>query len=369
MTGNTNGTMRHIPEEELHAYLDQALSRQQCVEIESHLAFCPACRAERDGIAALRDRTTALLATLAPPLRLAPPFDTIRQQHAARTSQRQHRLRSITWAASLVAAVGLGWTASRIVSPDLPERLGSIPYASEAAASRPPAPAPRTAGDSSLARALSAAPAVLAAPDSAAAKAPAVARAEAPRRRPAAVRSDVAADSGRAEARVATPGIRAPAFELSTLGQPSTGPDLELDGVWRTMSWAGAKAEAGDALPHLDGLPVVEVQLQGSREDGGRPLMMVAQQLASGEVIRTFEGPVADISQLLAKRTPTNPEPGALLTDSTGGQPSSTASSSGRARTTMAMQRGDRMLAITGTLPADSLRAMIRRLNAEMRTK
>ena len=35
----------------------------------------------------------------------------------------------------------------------------------------------------------------------------------------------------------------------------------------------------------------------------------------------------------------------------------------------MAMQVGDRMLAITGDLPADSLRAMIRRLNAEMRSK
>jgi hypothetical protein len=36
---------------------------------------------------------------------------------------------------------------------------------------------------------------------------------------------------------------------------------------------------------------------------------------------------------------------------------------------TMAMQRGDRMIAITGALPPDSLLAMIRRLNAEMRSK
>jgi hypothetical protein len=35
----------------------------------------------------------------------------------------------------------------------------------------------------------------------------------------------------------------------------------------------------------------------------------------------------------------------------------------------MAMQRGDRMIAITGALPPDSLLAMIRRLNAEMRSK
>ena len=69
--------MRHIPEEELHAYLDQGLSRSQCVEIESHLAVCPYCQAARDGIAALRDRTTALLAKLAPPRRIPPAFESL----------------------------------------------------------------------------------------------------------------------------------------------------------------------------------------------------------------------------------------------------------------------------------------------------
>ncbi len=43
--------MRHIPDEELHAYLDQALSRSQCVEIESHLAECPGCSVLRDDTA------------------------------------------------------------------------------------------------------------------------------------------------------------------------------------------------------------------------------------------------------------------------------------------------------------------------------
>ena len=75
MTGRTQAKalMRHIPEDELHAYLDQGLSRSQCVEIESHLAGCASCQAARDGIAALRDRTTALLARLAPPAVLPHP--------------------------------------------------------------------------------------------------------------------------------------------------------------------------------------------------------------------------------------------------------------------------------------------------------
>jgi len=144
---------------------------------------------------------------------------------------------------------------------------------------------------------------------------------------------------------------------------PRTDQDLELDGMWRTMSWDGAQAEAGDKLPHIDGLPVVQVQLQAA-EQGKQPLMVVAQQLASGEVIRTIEGPMSDVSHLLARRTMTDP-------DSLSAQSDSSRPLGGPDRTdrTMAMQRGDRMLVITGALPSDSLLAMIRRLNAEMRSK
>ena len=109
--------MRHIPEDELHAYLDQGLSRSQCVEIESHLAGCSSCRANRDGIAAMRDRTTALLAKLSPPRRFAPLFDTLQAEALKRVSTRRRRVRAGAWAASLVAAVGLGWGASDLVNP------------------------------------------------------------------------------------------------------------------------------------------------------------------------------------------------------------------------------------------------------------
>jgi len=84
--------MRHIPEDELHAYLDQALSRSQCVEIESHLARCPACQAERDEIAALRDRTTGLLALLTPAPRHVPAWSTLEARAtAARARPRSPR--------------------------------------------------------------------------------------------------------------------------------------------------------------------------------------------------------------------------------------------------------------------------------------
>jgi hypothetical protein len=127
------------------------------------------------------------------------------------------------------------------------------------------------------------------------------------------------------------------------------------------MSWAGAQAEAGDKLPHIDGLPVVQVQVQTS-EQGKQPLMVVAQQLSTGEVIRTIEGPTSDVSQLLARHTMTDPV-------SSSGPAAAAPTDSDHADRTMAMQRGDRLLVITGALPSDSLLAMIRRLNAEMRSK
>jgi hypothetical protein len=158
--------------------------------------------------------------------------------------------------------------------------------------------------------------------------------------------------------------VAPPSLELSTLDIPRAELDLELDGMWRTMSWDGAQAEAGDKLPHIDGLPVVQVQLQAG-EQGKQPLMVVAQQLSSGEVIRTIEGPTSDVSQLLARRTMSDPDPRAASADSL--RPRSPAPD--HTDRTMAMQRGDRMLVITGALPSDSLLAMIRRLNAEMRSK
>jgi hypothetical protein len=158
--------------------------------------------------------------------------------------------------------------------------------------------------------------------------------------------------------------VPAPALELSSVDIPQG--EFELDGMWRTMSWDGAQAETGDELPHIDGLPVVQVQLQAS-EHGKRPLMVVAQQLASGEVIRTIEGPMSDVSHLLARRTMTDPEPTADSAGATSPRPRR--GENNNTDRTMAMQRGDRMLVITGALPQDSLLAMIRRLNAEMRSK
>jgi hypothetical protein len=329
--------MRHIPEDELHAYLDQGLSRSQCVEIESHLASCPSCQAARDGIAALRDRTTALLSKLAPPRAFPPEFESLRRRAASEVSARRRRAHLAAWAASLVAAVGLGWTASFLLQPHEPVglpaagQLATLPVSTRVAAPAEDHPARHDTAPIQ------------------------------PSRRRAAFKA-VAAKSAAALPRVIPP----PALELSSIDIPRSDVGFELDGMWRTMSWAGAQAEAGDQLPHIDGLPVVQVQVQTS-EQGKQPLMVVAQQLASGEVIRTIEGPTSDVSHLLARRAMSDPVP--TMTPGDSAPRDSAPSDTNHADRTMAMQRGDRMLVITGALPSDSLLAMIRRLNAEMRSK
>jgi putative zinc finger protein len=335
--------MRHIPEDELHAYLDQGLSRSQCVEIESHLAACASCQANRDGIAALRDRTTALLAKLAPPRSFPTSFESLRSRAAVHVSARRRRVHLAAWAASVVAAVALGWTASLLMAP----RSGPVATAPSTGPIVLPVAVTQHTRPTT-------APAILRAKreDSSAVRTP----------RPTQFTRRSAAPAALASL---PPVIPAPTLELSSVDISGASEELELDGMWRTMSWDGAQAEAGDKLPHIDGLPVVQVQVQANQQ-GQEPLMVVAQQLSSGEVIRTIEGPATDVSQLLSRRAMSEPAPTVPASDSSRRGTLASFEPSDR---TMAMQRGDRMIAITGALPPDSLLAMIRRLNAEMRSK
>ena len=324
--------MRHIPEDELHAYLDQGLSRSQCVEIERHLADCPSCQAIRDSIAALRDRTTSLLARLAPSRNIPPSFESLSRRADEAVSAHRRRIRAAAWAASLLLAAGLGYSGSLLLRP----RGG----AAVAERSTPAAVAP--------------APHIANASDTVPAPAPARSYQVVRRERPA----PQPADSHReAVLSVLDP---VPAVELSKLDLPRTSSE-EFGGMWRTMSWDGAEAEAGKPLPHIDGLPVVQVQVQNA--EGARPVTVVAQQLTSGQVIRTIEGSATDVSQLLARRQMSEVDSVQLRGDSVRGANAIDPDHS------MAMQVGDRMLAITGDLPSDSLRAMIRRMNVEMRSK
>jgi hypothetical protein len=360
----THGAMRHIPEDELHAYLDQALSRSQCVEIESHLATCLGCRHERDSIAALRDRTTALLATLAPPRRIAPSYELLSERAARRSARVAGRWRAGAWAASMLLAVGLGWGARSMDS--------GAPAPAVAADLREitPVPAPNAPSDSTSTPIMSdAAPAIeLAAGETAArgtstrenpARGSTTRAPESPAVAPPAARFQIP-DQFPATNQLREPLLAEPAGAVLSSGGrlPSESFSGSAGALFRTVSWDRARIERGESVPRIEGLPIMEVQLAGSRGGDSRPLMVVAQQLESGQVIRTIEGPATDVNQLLSSQRSDASSPWPTMNDGDG-----IAGGDG----TMAVRRGDRILAITAPLPSDSLRAMIRRLNASER--
>ena len=276
--------MRHIPEEELHAYLDQALSRAQAVEIESHLAHCAACREARDGIARLRDRTTALLSTLGPGRTVvAPPFAELRRRHLARSARRASLVRGMVWAASLVGAVGLGYAA----------------HSWRDATATPPAAAPVT---------------------TVATRAP-----EAPRRATSA----------------AAPGRASSATELAAQEHLAAPAGVPASGLWRNETFERA-VEAGLTVPRVAGLPVLQIQVQ---EASPSSVVAVDQQLGRGEVVRTVEGPAQQVSALDRSAV-------ASLTPGAAPTPSSAS-----------VRNGNRMLLMTGRVPAESLRALLATVN------
>lgn len=335
--------MSHIPEAELHAYLDQALPRLRCVEIESHLAECTPCRTARDEIAALRDRTTAMLARLAPRRTVPPPLADLRHRAAHRASEQARFRQRTAWAASVVVALGVGWGASYLVHPPSGRALATRTPAAPTIPAVAPAGPTRTSTDT-------AAPASTEAP---ADEAPAILAAEPTATPPAAAPAPKPHGASR----------KAPApspAHLANLGGIPKDGQLEFGGAWRNLSWDGAKTQNGETPARIDGLPVTEVQTQAG-DSGRRPLMVVAQQLASGEVIRTIEGPVSDVSALLGTR------PGESVDSSAPGAPVP----AGRTGlgSALAFRHGDRMFAVTGSLPSDSLRAMMRRLNLMLRVR
>ncbi len=329
--------MRHVPEEELHAYLDQALSRSQCVEIETHLARCSRCRRERDAIAALRDRTTALLGVLSPRLALAPPTLEALLAHPAARPRRGAGLGSLRraglWAAGLAAAVGAGWMARVMTDPHAePARTAAVPLAQVAPVSPPPAP---TFTD---------VPPDIPVPAPRARRLPA-------RNSSFARRDEILPAPTAGLGAVVLPTARVVAAAASSQPAAATLPSGPLDRIWRSMSWEEAINFTGGTLPMIEGLPVIGVLLQAGNV-GERPTVIVAQQDPSGEVLQSIEGPVGKVTELL--RRPAVP-------DLNSSEPTRTApdylDGPGGAR------RSLRLLTVTGRLPADSLTTLARAIS------
>ncbi|MFN2315215.1 MAG: hypothetical protein ABR551_01490 [Gemmatimonadales bacterium] len=287
--------MRHIPEDELHAYLDQALSRSQCVEIECHLATCIRCRHERDGIAALRDRTTSLLGLLVPPPETSRPIyaelalaSRGRQAVAAAASRESERTprpwgRHGMRAAGIMVAIAAGWSARGIIptgsaaegamrqfvsGPSLMDSRGGSPlFGSFLPLTDPPRASTSPA---------TSAPAPDWEPDP---------REQRPAPRPT---SEVGTRSGVAQLSATVRSTAAPDASAEFIGA----------GAWRTVSYAEAAALTGDIVPRIRDLRVVEIQIQSIGQDQ-RPLVVVLHQDAHGRIARTIEGPADRVAELV----------------------------------------------------------------------
>jgi anti-sigma factor RsiW len=309
--------VRHIPEDELHAYLDQALSRSQCIEIETHLSRCAGCRTARDGVAALRDRTTALLARSMPRLVTPPAYASLAQR--AVTHRRHSWRRSALWAASLAGALIGGWGLRAALDPHPAESPMAMTTAPPSAIDDLPASDLPINPSAEVATAL---------------PAPAETRQAAP---PLAT----------VPARLTAEGVAASAAPAREIEAPSESPATALDALWSPVTLEEAEDATGALVPTIPGLPVVEIQLRrgGPQE---RPLLMVSQHHPSGEMIHTIEGPVAMVAAVVADQLEQrfhSSEPARSLPD--------------YLDTASGIRRTSRVLVVVSRLPADSLNALV----------
>jgi hypothetical protein len=344
--------MRHVPEDELHPYLDQALSRSQCVEIETHLAECGHCRDQRDNIAALRDRTTALLGQLTPRnLIIPPPFEALAERLAKRpvTPLWQIRLkRASLWAAGVMAAVGAGWAGRSLLDPHraapagIEQQLAPLGTAVELGSSTAPiSPGPMPADPIAD---LAAQATELPLPESRPALPPPrnrtlrVANVEAPRAAIPAPMLQLASGFAPAPEQFREVALTASTEQITPFGP-----------LWKRVQWEDALEQAGGGLPYIEGLLVVGVLLYPGAA-GERPTALVAQQDHSGEIILSIEGPTAKVSALV--RSQATPELHASeVTRTTPDYITAPGSP---------VRRVNRALTVTGRLSVDSLNALAR---------
>lgn len=337
---------RHVPDDELHAYLDQALSRSQCVEIETHLAACPRCADRRDANAALRDRTTALLAQLTPrALIMPPPYAQLverRDRLAPWMRWQKNARRAAMWAAGLIAAIGAGWGGRGLLMPEAALPATTATLADGASIFRHAVPLNATP-DTMFQPVqptvdLQGGGTTIPLPDRRD-PAPRVSRRAEPQLMPAPVLQLVSAVVPSSETIVSEP---LPAATVPDTHSP-------FDRIWRSVEWEEALQIAGSALPYIEGIPVVGVLVQAGAT-GERPTVIVAQQDASGEVIQTIEGPVAKVSEMLRRQS----SPGVHASNPARTPPDYVDERGGGVR------RAIRMLAVTGRLPVDSLNVLAR---------
>ena len=147
--------MSHVDEGTLHTYLDGELSPDERQAVDNHLSQCATCRASLAEERALLDRASAVLGSARPVERPAPPFEQLRR--ASKPSPWRVR-RSIAWAASIVLAIGLGYSLRSEQSREATDKFALYDRRDAPAEQRQPAIAERERTARPVARRPDAAP-------------------------------------------------------------------------------------------------------------------------------------------------------------------------------------------------------------------
>jgi len=111
--------MQHLDEGTLQAWLDGArsgLDPSKLAGIERHVAACDACASRADALARSSFRTHALLSVGRDQYAPRVPYeDVAKRARGSRTGVRSRIRRiQVTWAASILCAIGLGWISNEL---------------------------------------------------------------------------------------------------------------------------------------------------------------------------------------------------------------------------------------------------------------
>jgi anti-sigma factor RsiW len=133
--------MQHLDEGTLQAWLDGArsgLDPSKLASIERHVGACDACAARADALARSSFRTHALLSVGRDQYAPRVPYEDVAKRARGSRTRVRSRLRRIqvTWAASILCAIGLGWISNELYHAN--DAVGAEAVAGEPATATQP---------------------------------------------------------------------------------------------------------------------------------------------------------------------------------------------------------------------------------------
>jgi hypothetical protein len=355
--------MSHLDEGTLTALFDGELAAEARQQAERHLADCGECRSLYEEIRGFAGEAAALVESLQP----APVPAPGQSAGAPRARTGWERYRPLAWAATLVLAAGLGWSASTLrftpaeggPSADESGRLGpaapallALPDEPTAEVPAREAPSPAGTREDDAARRQAAPPPAQATTGAAKAIAapPAAAAPGAPRNQAARDESALPADQAAGMAVAEQPPQARPLEARARRDAPSvpTGyREASLEEVVRLL---------GGTVKLIDGMQPARVELGPAERLAGGP---------ATEVVRvTYLDPPGRELWLDQQRN-TGPNEGRTPPATPGllaGDTVVTAAAGGLNRVRWITPDGFR-LTLTGYLPGDSLRTLVRRVH------